>query len=135
MRYADKPQGRPGTCALLPSRYEDPEGWIVTGLVQPGFYEDHGGWDPEINVSIAGLKEAARLASEALEKRGQPGFYHTDYGEKCEENARLLARVEELEQENNRLQQAFDSIDGLGKSGFVIRKAPGRKKKKDEALA
>jgi len=112
MRLSPTPQGRPGTCAILPGRGSDPEGFVTTGHVIPG-------WDPEVVLSVAGIREAARFIGLPTQEQVQ---------ELTEERDGLAAHLAELEDEVQSLrefeQAATYSLEHLGSK---VRKKPGRK--------
>lgn len=111
MRLQPKAPGKPGTCAVIPGRATDPEGFVQTGHIVPG-------WDPEMCFSVAGVKQLANVI-------GLPS--RDAHREVVEERDALKARVEQLEAENQELATAFDAIDALESKGLRARRKPGRK--------
>jgi hypothetical protein len=117
VRLQEKPKGRPGTCAVIPGRATDPEGFVATGHIVPG-------WDPEMTFSAAGIKQLANVIGLPSKEAHQA---------LKEERDVLQARVEQLEAENEELSRFADAIDTIESRDFRARKRPGRKPKQQES--
>lgn len=111
MRVVEKPTGKPGFCAVISGKAEDPQGFVHTGQIIPG-------WDPEVVVSATAVREMARLF----------GFESPEsYAQLEAERDEAVARAEALEAERDELQRRFDAIDILASAGFRARQKPGRR--------
>lgn len=120
MRLIDKPSGRPGFCAVFAGKSQDPEGFVHTGMVLPG-------WDPEVTVSVAAVREMARLV-------GLPTDTERDEAVLRAEAAELLLTEAQEEIESLRAQVAAFGV--LKQAGVVQEKRPpGRPRKNPEPVA
>lgn len=118
MRLERGPKGRPGTCAVIPGKAADPAGFVTTNTVL-------GGWDPQICVSVTGVRELMRVCEFPSPEAHQ---------EVVAERDALLTQVAELEGEIGRLEAFADAVDVIESRDFRARRKPGRKPQK-EAVA
>ena len=96
-------------CSAIPFIAKDPEGFF-------NFQIDNQFADP-VYCSATAVKEMA----------GKLGWASPDVVERqAEENATLRARVEELEAELAEADRFQQNIDGLTRSGYMVKRAPGR---------
>jgi len=100
---------------VIPGKAADPLGFVTTGCVL-------GGWDPEVIVSVTGVRELMRACEFPSPEAHQ---------ELKEERDVLSARVEQLEAECEEYARAFDAIDALESKGLRARRKPGRKPAKE----
>lgn len=119
MNLQQHPKGRPGTCFVIPGRAADPEGFVVTNTVLSG-------WDPQVCVSVTGVKQLARVA-------GLPSKEAHD--ELVAERDALLKQVTELSREVEELSRFADAIHTIESRDFRARKKPGRKPVKEKVEA
>ena len=117
MRLAPKFTGNVGHCVVLPQVANSTLNSDELNVVWTGtrIWGDHG---PDIEISVAGVKEMAKLI-------GLPS--REEHVETLAELESLRKRNAELEHECNRYEEAFSAIDVLESSDFRARRKAGRK--------
>lgn len=112
-----RPPKPPHHCALIPHRYDDPDGFFDAGSELPGF-------DNHVYVSAHAVKDCAR----------ELGWLSPDDAERLlEEVALARARVTECEQLLEQAAEFRRSAEyTLQRFGQKVQKKPGRKPKKPE---
>jgi hypothetical protein len=114
MRLVERAAHRPMRCAALPYIGQNhPDGFIDTGS------ELIGGWDNHVYISVAALREMARLINWV-----PPGELKAAE----RENEQLRAELKLAKAELEEAQRVIAAVDVIESEGFRARKKSGRPK-------
>ena len=115
-RLVDRALIRPNHCAVYHSLGQAPtKGLVHTGTMLPGF-------DNDVYLSVQLLEDVCAFL-------GWPTV--ESYQEVVQERDELRARVAELEADAAEFQELKESIAGLSRHDFVVRKRAGRRPKEE----